>query len=78
MIEEIELLQYLSEAREKEPEGIICGFCGNPNDFADDVGWFYILSPFIMYDRIYKPCCRGCFYGKIGDFHKEIYGVGDR
>jgi hypothetical protein len=70
-------LNYILLAREDDPHGNYCGFCGKTNDFADDCGWFYIMSPFDMYEIILKPCCRRCYW-IYNDTHIRLYGVGDR
>lgn len=67
---------YLGEAKRNDPEGSICSFCGNPNDFADDCGWFY-LHP-LGSDNLGGYSCRQCFDGEPGKKHIAIYGLGER
>lgn len=33
-------MSYVEQARLDDPEGAICAECGEPNDHADDCGWF--------------------------------------
>jgi len=68
---------YLLLAYSSEPSGATCGFCGKPNDMADDCGFWY-LDPEGKHES--KPCCRECAEGVRGLMakHQAIYGVGER
>jgi hypothetical protein len=75
----------IDNARTSDPEGLTCHFCGKENDFADDVGFFYILDPTeaqlrnekgILMNEIY-PACNQCYFSKR-EYHIAIYGLGDR
>lgn len=46
----------LVKARLEQPEGVICGFCGGVNEYADDCGFFYVTDP---KDGVYKSTCSG-------------------
>lgn len=70
------LAAYVSEAKENDPNGIVCGFCGKENDNADDCGWWY-LDPF--HTKESKPACNHCSNEKgYLRIHQNYYGVGDR
>jgi hypothetical protein len=66
---------FLEMAKHDEPEGATCFFCGKENDFADDIGWFYIYP-----DKLGPggPCCKACWDGAPGRKHIELYGLGER
>lgn len=64
----------LITARTAEPEGTVCHYCGKENDFADDIGFFYI-SPT---DDNRGACCKSCWDGPFGKEHVRRYGLGDR
>ena len=82
--------QLLQKAAEEDPKGRHCGFCGNLNNFYDDIGWFYIvdftsvqdLPPCEMAEKAdelsRKPCCLECYDGDPGKLHISVYGAGDR
>lgn len=55
----------------------VCGFCGKEIDFKDEYGYFYIMSPFILYAVVLLPCCEECYW-KFGDTHRRLYGCGER
>lgn len=68
-------------AREDDPEGSFCGFCGQENDLADDVGWFYAsIEPFNspMPNCHGVPVCKSCWDGMVGVLNTELHGCGDR
>jgi prenyltransferase beta subunit len=67
---------YLQKARRDEPRGIICGFCGKPNDFADDCGFFWLCPQ--GKSSIPLPACEACYDGEPGKQHIAHYGVGER
>lgn len=50
-------LKENAKARVDDPEGSICFFCGEENDMADDIGWWY---PFAK-DGEQHSCCRKCW-----------------
>ena len=63
---------WLETARINEPEGSICGLCGDDNTFADDIGFFYILVDAI-------PVCLKCYWrSPEANLHRELYGTGER
>jgi hypothetical protein len=62
---------YVELARLSDEGGKLCGFCGKENDFADDIGWFYLFSKGI-------PSCEKCYRSPVGDYHQKLFGVGDR
>ena len=68
---------YLLRAYAEYPDAVVCGFCGQPNNFADDFGFWY-LDPEGKHES--KPCCRECAEGAPGLMakHQAIYGVGER
>ncbi len=66
--------EWLKRAIEEEPEGRVCGWCGNENDNADDIGFFYCTPR----DDETKPTCRACYNGEVGNKHVERYGLGER
>lgn len=73
----------VERAKISDPDGVICGFCGAENDWADDCGWFYLESyltifPDIVVPDVLLPSCRECFYGEVGQMHRDKYGVGER
>ena len=65
----------LENAYKNEPEGRICGYCNKPNDWADDIGYWYVVSKDNLNES--KSACESCFYIHI-PFHQQKYGVGDR
>lgn len=65
----------LKLAKDADPEGAACGWCGKPNDFVDDIGWFYIQPD--PHD-INKACCKACWDGELGERHRNRYGLGER
>jgi hypothetical protein len=78
-------LNYLQDAKVKDPQGAVCGFCNKPNDNADDVGFFYIVD---ARDGVVRdndghclnkslPACIKCYDIHIKK-HQEIYGMGER
>ena len=68
-------MSYLQDAFEDEEGGRFCGFCKKLNDFADDLGYWYI-SPTPEESNI--PCCKECYDGDKGKQHIKRYGLGDR
>ncbi len=50
---------WLPNAKIEDPEGAICANCGKENDFADDIGFFYVTG---VYAKHTKPgaLCRAC------------------
>lgn len=72
----IDTPEYRELVRQDQPEGNFCQFCGNPNDFWDDLGWFYLNpNPGV---RIARASCRSCYDGVPGQRHISRYGVGER
>lgn len=69
-------MNYLQIAQINQPEGHICHFCKKPNDFADDIGFFYIIDPRLSSRDTY-PVCRTC-YSIYKHKHIELYGLGER
>jgi hypothetical protein len=75
----------LAEALSADPSGGICGFCGGPNTFVDDCGFFGVM-PLHYYESSEAerekikmlPCCEACFDGEPGKKHQGYFGVGDR
>lgn len=67
---------YLAAVREY-PRGVLCGFCGSPNFFFDDCGWFCI-SPFGKASRANTITCERCYRGPLGQAHVARYGLGER
>ncbi len=65
---------YVKLAQELDPAGSKCSFCGKDNDFADDIGWFYIHPT----DTSHGHCCKACFDGEPGRKHIKRYGLGER
>ncbi len=68
-----------------QPEGCTCGYCGQPNDFWDDCGWFYFSDyrgiPATREARVSiesKSGCKSCYYGPIGQSHVDWHGIGER
>ena len=71
----------IENAKNDDPEGSVCGFCGQENDFADDCGWIYSSIEHIdtnMPDCHGIPTCRSCWKGMIGPLHIDLHGLGDR
>jgi hypothetical protein len=64
----------LEKAREEDPEGVTCGWCGRENDFADDCGFFWITPT----GDDSRPACRECYEGEPGRLHVARYGQGER
>lgn len=64
---------YLAAAWE-DPRGLRCGWCGRPNFFCDDLGWFHIAP---VGDDC-RATCRRCYHGEPGRLHVARYGVGER
>lgn len=75
----------VARAKEDDPDGAVCGFCGGPNDFADDIGWWYVVDvrkgekrkPNGTLDNPLLPCCGKCFLA-YHPIHQKYYGVGER
>lgn len=57
-------------AKRVDPSGSACVWCSKDNDFADDLGWYYLFGKF--------PCCMACYFGKPGKAHISKYGMGER
>lgn len=76
---------YLN-ARNDDPTGIRCGFCGGENLNYDDCGWFYLSpfggGPYRTGEEGPKGCslpaCQACDKGEMGERHRKRYGVGER
>jgi len=66
----------LELAKIDDPDGIICGHCGNVNDFADDIGFWYVSQEDIKAPLL--PCCLACWNGEVGRRDIERYGLGER
>jgi hypothetical protein len=58
----------------EDPEGGTCGWCGAPNFWCDDCGFFY-CNP-VGNDR--RPTCKACYNGPVGQAHDKRWGMGDR
>lgn len=56
------------------PEGGTCTFCGGPNTFADDCGFYYIHPN----GKQGGFACESCWDGEPGRKHRERYGAGER
>jgi hypothetical protein len=56
------------------PEGAECGWCGAPNFWCDDCG-FFVIAP---RGNDCRPTCEKCFRGPEGQAHVARYGMGDR
>jgi len=78
--------EWVRIAQEHEPDGAICGFCGNPNDNADDCGWVYVVDVRNgetrnpkngLLTNPCKPVCESCSKTYL-PIHQSYYGVGDR
>lgn len=67
----------LAAAKQADPNGATCGFCGKPNDLADDCG-FYYLAKLPEYPEKLLPACAACYGGEPGRRHTAKYGVGER
>lgn len=65
---------YLNEAQRLDPSGAVCGWCGSPNTWADDIGFFYCTPE----DNDTRPTCEACYQGEPGQKHIRRYGVGER
>lgn len=61
-------------ALEYDPDGGTCGWCGAPNMFCDDVGFFYITPT----GNDTRPTCEACYRGPLGQAHVARYGEGER
>jgi len=73
--------EYVQIATNDDPNGVTCGYCGQPNNYADDCGWFYAaVEPLqtSMHDAKSKPVCESCWKGIVGQIHIDMYGLGDR
>jgi hypothetical protein len=72
-------MRYLALASKSDPQGVTCAYCGKPNDWADDCGFFYVIDS-VLYesgDKKMRSACKACYDVRI-DFNQKIYGVGDR
>ena len=69
-------MSELEQAKQNDPLGIVCGHCGKPNNFVDDIGWFYCGQEDIK--LISLPVCKVCWDGEVGRRHIERYGFGER
>jgi len=81
----------LAAAKQSDPDGATCGWCGKPNDFADDCGWF-CCDPlpgermaagegpweFGKNPSDFRYTCRACYFGGVGEKHRAFYGESDR
>jgi hypothetical protein len=61
-------------ALQEDPEGGTCGWCGAPNMWCDDCGFFYINPT----GKVSRPTCEACFRGPLGQAHVARWGMGDR
>lgn len=61
-------------ALDDNPVGGTCGWCGAPNMWCDDCGFFWITPT----GNDTRPTCRACYYGPPGQAHVARYGVGER
>ena len=68
------LRQYLAAVKDC-PKGVLCGWCGKPNFFYDDCG-FFCIAP--VTDEDNRVCCRKCWRGPLGEVHIGRYGLGER
>lgn len=66
----------LANALRDDPAGAICAFCGGPNTFVDDCGFWYCWPEGPKGRN--GATCETCFDGKIGQAHQAIFGVGER
>lgn len=66
----------LANALIKDPTGGVCAFCGGPNGFADDCGFWYLWPDGPQGPN--GPSCEACFNGESGQKHQARYGVGER
>lgn len=57
------------------PRGVLCGWCGRPNFFFDDCG-FFVIDP--RHDGDRRVACSRCLHGPLGQAHEEYYGIGER
>ena len=64
-------IQYLEMAREQQPRGRTCTFCGKDNTFADELGFFYINPDPAIDARGGHPCCEDCYNGEPGTKHRN-------
>lgn len=77
--------QELEAARRDDPEGATCHFCGRPNTYVDDCGFFGIIDPRepevrdergILRNQIHAACL-SC-HDEHSWKHFKLYGVGER
>lgn len=82
-------LKYVEAAKLEDPAGATCGWCNQPNTFADDNGWF-MANPlawrrhqagerwdFGKEPKDFRYTCRACWF-TVGAEHEAFYGVSDR
>ena len=57
-----------------DPRGVVCCWCGRPNFYCDDCGFFAITPT----GKDTCITCRACWRGPKGEAHITRYGLGER
>ncbi len=66
--------EWAAAVQDGDGEGATCGWCGAPNYWCDDCGFFWINPT----GNDMRPTCEACFRGPHGQAHVNRYGMGDR
>lgn len=56
----------------------LCSFCGKPNKYKDEEGYFYLQTEPDMEFGDGQPACKACVNGEPGRKHDALHGKGDR